>query len=144
MPNFETIYLEPNSILVSTGGLERIILNAKEVRHKLAVRSDMAQSFVRNNGVLKALSRTVDDFLVDQFSRLPEVNYVYSEQDGHVFYVWVVLKDSDEGAVDRVLDAEERVIREFQNFEFDFNVIFQMGRDVGELISPAEPLFQRS
>ncbi len=92
----------------------------------------------------KSIRQTVNDFLLDQFSGIPEVNYIYSEQDGHVCYVHIVIRDSDEHAVDRVLETQERVIHEFPNFEFDFGVIFQMGKDVNELISPATPLYRRA
>ncbi len=86
----------------------------------------------------------VNHFIVDQMSKVPEVNYIYSRQHGDVFYVWVVIKDSDDDAVDRVIESQQKVMHEFNNVAFDFSVIFQMGKDVNDLIAPATPIYQRA
>jgi hypothetical protein len=116
----------------------------QEHRHNL-VRSDaIGFSFVKRD-TMRVLTQTVNDFVVDRLAKIPEVNCVRTDQSGEVFYVWIVMAGADDDeALDRVLDAEQGIMHEFREITFDFSVLFQMGRNVEELIGSASPLFKRS
>ncbi|MGI8960764.1 MAG: hypothetical protein ACR2IV_13565 [Bryobacteraceae bacterium] len=140
----DVIYFDSSSVTVSTGGLEQVFLPSNDEKSIQTVLSDAVQFSFQKRTTMGILTATVNDFIVNQFSKIPDVNYIYAQQTGDVFYVWVVLKDSGDELLDRAIDAQQFVMREFRQFAFDFNIVFQMGRDVTELIAPATPLYQRA
>ena len=50
---------------------------------------------------MRILTQTVNDFVVDQLSRVPEVKVVHTDQTGEVFYVWVLIEDDNDAALAR-------------------------------------------
>lgn len=114
------------------------------VRSASRSNSSEQKSFDNKAAIMTVLSSTVNDFIQDQLSKLPDVNYIFTEQHGDVFYVRVIIQDSDDASVDRVIEQQRKIMREFGDFAFDFSIMFQTGRDVSELISPAKPLYKRA
>lgn len=97
-----------------------------------------------NRFSMQTITRTVNDFLVHEFSRIPEVSYIYSEQDGDVFYATIVVSEHDDDVLDRVFEFQQNIITEFKNLSLDFSVLFQDGRHIDEIISPSTPLYSRT
>lgn len=89
------------------------------------------------------LTITASDFVQEQFSRLPLVACISLEQNGFLLYVTIVVDRFDDEALDAILDAEQKVMAEFADLGFDFNIVFQNGRPIRELIAPLTPLYER-
>lgn len=147
MPELEGTTSNQSNLSASSGDLQFSWLADDERKPNRAhARSDSAErkSFDNKAAVMTMLSSTVNDFIRDQFSKLSDVNYIFAEQHGDIFYIKIIIRDSADDAVDRVIERQRKVMREFKDFAFDFSILFQMGRDVSELISPATPLYKRA
>lgn len=134
-------YSVSSSTTVSTG--KQMAVRSDGADYNQTVLSDAAQFSSQSRDTMRILSVTVNDFMVKHFSALPEINYIFAEQTGDVFYVRIFVNTSDDDVLDRVIDTQQMVMREFRQFAFDFSIMFQMGRNITELIAPATPLYQR-
>jgi hypothetical protein len=94
---------------------------------------------------MTTLTRTAEDLIHGAFSRIPKVTYVYTEHLGNAFNVTIVIDDFDDNDLAAVLEAEWQLMRECKECEFTFDVIYQHGRPISELIAPMPPpLYQRA
>lgn len=106
---------------------------------------DRPQSFAYSNVFLSMSTLTIEDYLKEHLSAIPQVTYVYLENMGDVLLVTVVIDNFTEDDVALVFKLQERTRKEFKSHDFDFDVVYQFGRPVHELISPMpEPLYQRA
>ena len=86
----------------------------------------------------------LNEFIGFEFSRIHEIERVYTAYRNRVFYVWVVISEPDPKAHKRIYDREKAIIDEFSSFEFDFYLIFKDGQDIQDLVSgPVELAYQR-
>lgn len=79
------------------------------------------------------VSKTTDSlnhFIAFRMSELPTVERVYSKYRGRVFYTWIVIKKRDQQVLREIYKRERDIIHRFQEFGFDFNVIYRSGADV--------------
>ena len=110
------------------------------------IQMPLTETLDRNqiNMETQVLSRTEADTILEQFSRIPAVSALYLDREGSVLCVTIVVSAFRDEVLDRVFDAEQLVMRDFPHGQFNFNVLFQNGRPLDELIAPAIPFYQRA
>jgi hypothetical protein len=88
-------------------------------------------------------SGTVKDFIQCEFSKIEAVEQIFVEQYDQVVYVTIVIDQPENSVLDLIIDGQERIITALKEYGFDFNVVFRMGREAAQLISPETPLFTK-
>lgn len=74
-------------------------------------------------------------FVSFEFSLVKEVETVLATRHNNLLYLWVVVDKFDKAAREKIYARERKIINEFEELEFDFNIISRRGRDLRELIS---------
>jgi hypothetical protein len=94
---------------------------------------------------MRLLTTTVTDFVADRFAHISEVTCVWINRDGDILYVTVLTSSRDDAVLDKIMEEQQRTMDEFQQFQFDFSVIFQNGKSITDLITTTEaPVYQRA
>ena len=90
------------------------------------------------------MTLSIDAALAQDFSGLPQVACVLTQQEGRILKVWLGLDDPSDDVRHRVFDKELAAIDAFPSVEFDFNLIPLMGRPFQDVISePVSVAFNR-
>jgi hypothetical protein len=87
------------------------------------------------SAVVSKTTDSLNHFIALRMSELPVVERVYSKYQGRVFYTWIVIEKRDQQVLREIYKREKEIIHRFQEFGFDFYVIYRSGADIGSLIS---------
>ena len=67
---------------------------------------------------------------------VPEVQAVFAAlRDDRVLHVWTIVPEYDRAVFRSVYAAEKGIIRQFEDLDFDFNVLPSHGRDPRTVLS---------
>lgn len=73
-------------------------------------------------------------------TQVPEVEKIFAEQAGQVCSVMIVIPRHDEAVLEKIFAVELDVVDNSPDLDFDFTVISQDGRPLGELVTPTGEL----
>ena len=104
-----------SSLSASSGDLQFSWVADDDRGVRSGSRSDSSErkAFDNKAAIMTVLSSTVNDFMLDQFSKVQDVNYIFTEQHGDIFYVRIIIQNSDDDAVDRVIERQGKSCANF-------------------------------
>ena len=76
-----------------------------------------------------------EDFIWLEMSMVPQVESVFVDLHGNSFRVTTVVNDRDPELRRRIFARERAIIDELANYNFEFDILTRMGRELGELVS---------
>lgn len=77
----------------------------------------------------------LQDFISKELASVADVEAVWTSQQGHVFHVWTLVDNPDQEIRRRIYDHECAIIDQFDDYEFEFNIIPRRGRDAQSVLS---------
>lgn len=76
---------------------------------------------------------SLKQFLARELALVKEVEAVFTAQHGNLFHIWTVINEFDTATRQKIYERERAIIDEFEQFEFDFNIVARSNRDLKEI-----------
>lgn len=114
---------------------EHSVIEAPSRNFKLVKPLETSPATGRRPDISTTSTESLSKFIGLRMSELPTVERVYSKCRGRVFYTWIVIEQRDKQALRQIYEREVEVIKRFQDFGFDFYVIYRSGADIESLVS---------
>ncbi|HUG82489.1 MAG TPA: hypothetical protein VML01_12550 [Bryobacterales bacterium] len=101
---------------IDTQTLKSVMVEAKSSDYRVSE---------ADGGDQMALVPALNDYIAFSFQGIPEVERIYARrQQDNVYYVRVAVKsDSDAGVRHSIYSKEQEIIKEFEMFDFDFDIL---------------------
>ena len=90
------------------------------------------------------ITSNLNEYIAFEFSLVPEITHVFiALRNNNVLYTWIVVDSFDEEVRHKIYNRQEAIIDEFTDFDFDFNVIARMGREMKDLFDSSVQLIHQ-
>jgi len=90
-----------------------------------------------------AIANNLKTALAKTFAGQPQVRHVLTEQVHGALFVWIALDDASPSARRPVYQKQLKVISDFPEVDFDFNLVPSMGRSAKEISTTATIAYSR-
>jgi hypothetical protein len=88
-------------------------------------------------------SNSVDAALSEDLASIPPVRHVLTERADGMLSVWIAVDDPTPEVRKTIYGRELHLLEEFPEIEFDFKLIYSLGRNAAEIATGAKVVYSR-
>jgi len=88
-------------------------------------------------------AKSVDAALSEELASIPQVRHVLTERADGTLSVWIAVDDPTPEVRKKIYGRELHLLEEFSEIEFDFNLIYSLGRNAAEIATGATVVYSR-